>query len=78
MFYLEAICSVFAVGLGQIIKGEVQKGVMLLLAFYFVIPAVVYLTLLLNASLFIYVLGGAVIFGIILWIYSFTEALLKA
>ena len=77
MSYLEAICSVFVVGLGQLLKGEAKKGILLLLAFYFVLPAVVYLSLLINAQLFLYVLGFAIISGIILWLYSVGEALLK-
>lgn len=77
MFYFEALCSLFVVGLGQIIKGETKKGILLLLTFYFVLPALVYLFLVLNAYLFLCVFGFAVISGIILWLYSIGEALLK-
>jgi hypothetical protein len=65
------------VGLGQIVKGETKKGVILLLTFYFFLPALVYLSLLISAFYFIYVLGLSVIFGIILWAYSIGDALLK-
>ena len=75
--YLEAICSVFVVGSGQIIKGKGQKGVILLLFFYFALPAAVYLSLLINAHFFVLVLGLAIIFGIMLWVYSVGDALLK-
>ncbi|MEE8638393.1 MAG: hypothetical protein V3T21_05045, partial [Candidatus Margulisiibacteriota bacterium] len=70
--------SILVVGLGQIIKGESKKGVILLLTFYFFLPALAYLSLLINAVYFIYVLGLAIIFGIILWIYSIGDALLKS
>jgi hypothetical protein len=74
---LEAISSVFIVGLGQIIKGESKKGLILLLSFYFVIPAIVYIPLMFKSYLFIYLFGLAIISGIILWIYSIGDALLK-
>ncbi len=77
-YFIQAICSVLVIGLGQIIKGESKKGVILLLTFYFFLPAIVYISLLINAIYFIYVLGLAIIFGIILWIYSIGDALLKS
>lgn len=73
-----AVFSALVVGLGQIIKGEGKKGLALLLAIYFVLPAVVYLTLLVNGYLFLYVLGFSLISGIILWAYNIMDALLKA
>lgn len=75
---LEPLLSVFVVGLGQIVKGETKKGVILLLAFYFFLPALVYLSLFISAFYFIYALGSSVIFGIILWTYSIGDALLKS
>jgi hypothetical protein len=72
-----AMCSALVVGLGQIIKGEGEKGVVLLLTFYFVLPAAVYLSLIINPYLFLSVLGFSTIFGIMLWIYSMGDALLK-
>ena len=74
---IKALCSVLVVGLGQIIKGESEKGVFLLLVFYFVQPAAVYLSLLINPYLFLSVLGFSTIFGIMLWVYSVGDALLK-
>ena len=74
---IEALFSAIVVGLGQIVKGQTNKGVALLLAFYFVLPAAVYLSLLINAYLFLSVLGFAVISGIMLWIYSIGDALLR-
>jgi len=74
--WLEAIFSVFIVGLGQIIKGEGKKGLILILLFYFTLPAAVYLSLLINPYLFLINLGLALIFGIVLWIYNVWDALL--
>jgi len=74
---IKALCSALVVGLGQIIKGESEKGVALLLIFYFVLPAAVYLSLIINPYLFLSVLGFSTIFGIMLWIYSIGDALLK-
>lgn len=75
--YFEAIASALIVGLGQIIKGESKKGILLLLTFYFVLPALTYLSLLINGYFFLYTFGSAVIGGIFLWIYSIGDALLK-
>lgn len=74
---IEAVSSVLIVGLGQIIKGESKKGLFLLLSFYFVIPAIVYVPLMFKSYLFIYLFGLAIISGIILWTYSIGDALLK-
>jgi hypothetical protein len=75
---IAAVLSIFVAGLGQIIKGEGKKGVAVLLIIYFVLPALVYLSLLLKSSLFLFVLGFAIIFGIILWTYNIMDALLTA
>jgi hypothetical protein len=68
------LASVFVVGLGQIFKGESNKGLKLILAFYFVLPALVYLSLAINAYLFLLVLGGALFSGIILWAFNVWDA----
>jgi hypothetical protein len=78
LHYLEALSSLLVVGLGQIIKGEGKKGVILLLVFYFLLPAAVYLSLLVSGQIFLYVLGLALLCAIILWVYSIGEALLKS
>lgn len=77
MHFLAAVCSVFVTGFGQIIKGENEKGVMLLLMFYFIIPVIIYLALLINAFLFPYILGFSMIFAIILWAYNIWDALVR-
>ncbi len=74
---LEAIGSALIVGLGQLIKGDGKKGIILLLIFYFALPAAVYLSLLANARSFPYILGFTFISGIMVWIYNVGDALLK-
>lgn len=73
-FTLEAIASFFVVGLGQIIKGEGDKGLKLILIFYFVLPSAIYASLLFNALCFLIILAIALFSGIILWGYSFWDA----
>ena len=76
MFYLQAASSFVIVGLGQIIKGETNKGLLMLLTFYFVLPAILYLALLFNSQQIVYILSGVIISAIILWLYSIGDALL--
>lgn len=75
--WLEAAASFFVVGLGQIIKGEGQKGLILLLLFYFVLPGLAYAALAVNGYLFLIVLIGVTLSGLFLWLYSLLDALLK-
>ena len=77
LHYFSALSSVFIVGLGQIIRGQGTKGLLLLLLFYFTLPSLIGLSLLINGYLFLYTLGLALICGLILWIYSIGDALLK-
>lgn len=72
--WLEMLCSFFIVGLGQIVKGEGDKGLKLILAFYFVLPAAVYVSLIVNPYLFLTVLGLAIIAGLTLWAYNLFDA----
>lgn len=78
LHYLEALCSALVVGLGQIIKREGKKGILLLLIFYFALPAIVYVSLLSNGNLPLFALGFSLFSGIILWVYSVADALLKS
>lgn len=71
---MEALASIFVVGLGQILKGEGEKGLKLILVFYFFLPAAVYVSLILNAYLFLIVLGLALMAGIVLWAYNIRDA----
>lgn len=75
--YLEALFSFFVVGMGQILKGEGKKGLVLLLIFYFTLPALVYASLFINAFIFVLFLTLAIITGLILWGYSLVDALIK-
>jgi hypothetical protein len=75
--YLEAFFSIFIVGMGQILKGEGKKGLLLLLLFYLTLPAIVYASLFINAFLFVSILAIAIIAGIALWGYGIVDALLK-
>ena len=59
---------------GQIIKGEGDKGLKMMLIFYFALPSAVYVSLLLNAYLFLLALGTALFSGIILWGYNIWDA----
>jgi hypothetical protein len=77
LHFIEGICSVLIVGLGQIVKGQNKKGILLLLAFYFTLPAILYASLLFSGYLPLYALGFVLISGIILWIYSVADALLR-
>lgn len=71
----KAIASFFVVGLGQLLKNEGKKGLKLILFFYFALPSLIYLALMLNAYLFLLSLGVALIAGFALWIYGINDAL---
>lgn len=73
--WVEALISFFLVGFGQVIKGEGDKGLKLILAFYLVLPSAVYVALIINPYLFLSVLGIAIIAGITLWAYNIFDAL---
>jgi hypothetical protein len=76
--FWQALASFFIVGLGQIIKGEGEKGLRLILLFYFVLPMAVYLALMFNDYLFFLTLGAAIFMAIILWSYNIWDALTHA
>lgn len=73
----EALASFFVVGLGQILKGEGNRGLKLMLAFYFVLPAAIYLTLMFNAYLFLSTLGIVLVSGIFLWAFNVFDAAVR-
>ena len=70
----EALASFFVVGLGQILKGEGDKGLKLILIFYFIFPGLTYLSLSLNAHLFILVFSFSLIASLLIWLYNIWEA----
>lgn len=74
-YWVPAIFSAFIVGLGQIIKGHSKKGLKWILYFYFFIPAVIYVSLMISARLFIVVLGATVIVYPIFWLYNILDTL---
>lgn len=71
---LPAIASGLIVGLGQIVKGEGEKGLRLLLVFYFVLPSLVYLTLMFNAYFFLTTLACCLVAGLAVWTYNLLDA----
>jgi hypothetical protein len=73
-FFWLALASGLIVGLGQIIKGEGAKGLRLLLLFYFVLPSLIYLSLMFNAYFFLSTLGFCLVGGLALWTYNVLDA----
>jgi hypothetical protein len=73
-YFWPALASFFVVGLGQVIKGEGNKGLLMILAFYFAIPGLIYLTLMINAYLFLPTLGIGIICGTVLWLNNLLDA----
>ncbi|OGC34286.1 hypothetical protein A2311_01135 [candidate division WOR-1 bacterium RIFOXYB2_FULL_48_7] len=73
-FWREALASLLIVGLGQIIKGEGEKGLLLLLAFYFAIPLSIYTALTINAYLFVLLLAAGIITELVIWLYNIIDA----
>lgn len=72
--YLYAMLSLFVVGLGQIVKGDAEKGIKYILLFYFVLPVLVYFSLTVSGAAFLVFFGVALIFAIIFWIYNVIDA----
>lgn len=70
----QAFISAIFVGGGQILKGDSEKGIKLLLTFYFGIPVLLYVTLAFSGGLFLVIFGVTIIFAIILWIYNIIDA----
>jgi len=73
-YYLEALASLFIVGLGQVIKGEGDKGLKLILLFYFALPIAVFLALMFNAYLFLVTLAAALLIGLLTWLFNIWDA----
>lgn len=71
----EAFFSFFIIGLGQVLKGDGEKGLKLILIAYFILPIVIYLSLAINGLLFLSVLGLSIIFLFLLWLYNIWDAL---
>ena len=69
-----AICSLLIIGMGQIIKGDSDKGLKWILFFYLFYPAVIYASLMVSANLFIFVLGVSVFVYPLFWLYNIYDA----
>ncbi|MBN3033288.1 MAG: hypothetical protein JW873_04255 [Candidatus Saganbacteria bacterium] len=70
-----AAASFLVVGLGQIIKGDSDKGLKMMLIFYLACPASLYASLLINGYLFLLSLALVIASGLTLWAYNVWDAL---
>jgi len=75
--FFEAFCSLLVVGLGQVIKGEGKKGLIMLLNFYLTLPALLYTSLVINETIFMLALPAVVVLSLCLWLYNIFDALTK-
>ncbi len=66
--------SALVVGGGQILKGDTNKGLKLMLTFYFGLPLLLYMTLGFSGALFLMVLGIAMIFSFLFWAFNIWDA----
>ncbi len=73
-YRFEALLSFFIVGLGQVVKGDSNKGLKWLLWFYFGIPAILYATFLANIYFFIFIAAIMVIAYPLYWAYNIYDA----
>jgi len=72
--WLYVFFSLLVVGLGQILKGEAEKGLKFMLLFYFALPLLLYFTLAISGALFLVIFGFTTIFAVIFWIYNIWDA----
>ncbi|MBI5701628.1 hypothetical protein HZC34_07315 [Candidatus Saganbacteria bacterium] len=68
------IFSALFIGSGQILKGETEKGIKIMLAFYFGVPLILYFTLGISGGLFVIVFGITIIFTVLFWLYNIWDA----
>ncbi|NQU17708.1 MAG: hypothetical protein HQ564_06535 [Candidatus Saganbacteria bacterium] len=74
--YFSAVSSAFIVGLGQIINEKTEKGLTLLLIFYFGFPLLLYVMLIgASGRVFLWSLGISILSMFALWLYSIMDAL---
>ena len=76
MRIIAAIASFFVVGLGQILKGQTEKGLIFMLLVYFGVPILVYASLAINAYLFLAAFSVIIIGTLVFWVYNIFDALL--
>jgi hypothetical protein len=73
----EALLSALVIGLGQIAKGESERGLKLILWFYVAIPALLVVSLYLSGVLFIILFTVSIFLYPIFWTYGIYDALTK-
>ena len=72
--YAPAIFSAIVIGLGQIVKGDSEKGLKWLLLAYAAIPMLIYVSFTINSYLFLFLLSLTVVAYPIFWIYNILDA----
>lgn len=72
--WLPVLLSLFLVGGGQLIKGRGEKAVKFMLLFYFTLPALLYVSLMISGGLFVVVFGVVTVFAVIFWMYNIFDA----
>ena len=70
----EALLSALVIGLGQIIKGDSGRGLKMILWFYLVLPALLFILLYLNGFLFLIFFTICLFLYPIAWIYNIYDA----
>jgi len=75
-YFFPALSSALIIGLGQILKGDSNKGLKWILFFYLFLPALSYASLLIHGYLFLGVFTFALIVYPIFWIYNILDAFL--
>ena len=69
-----AIFSFFMIGLGQIVKGDSDRGLKWVLFFYLFYPLLIYVTLMINARIFVATMAVGVIVYPVFWLYNVYDA----
>jgi len=77
IYFFPTIFSIFIIGLGQIIKGDSEKGLKWLLFAYAGIPMIIYTSFIINTYLFLFLLSITVVVYPIFWVYNVLDALSK-
>lgn len=75
IYFFPTIFSIFIIGLGQIIKGDSEKGLKWLLIAYIAAPTLIYLSFIINAYFFLFLLSLTVVAYPIFWVYNILDAL---
>lgn len=68
------LASTLIVGLGQILKGQTEKGFILLLTTYLALPGILYLAFLRSGGFFLFIFGVCIVAFFVLWIYNVIDA----